>query len=257
MATKSFHATIALVMILCYLSPQILTASGCLESQNCAGCYNAKCTACKTGYYPSGNNCVNTTKITNCRTYNADGTCHYCDWPYYLSKKGECQAYCTNVTTWIRDTAGNRCMALGSSSWYKTDTVSYAGPAGTCGTGDLYCMLCRKSVPELRSDGSRVYGQITAVTSTISATGDGCDVVGQDLIVKNCMYYDSNSLCHQCIKGFALTPDGSACVDDSNGVSHCKQYLTLFGDKCAVCHNGYYASDEDTCSKSATTTATS
>lgn len=255
MTPRYLQAMIALILILGYLSPQILALNKCAESQKCAGCYDGKCTACMTGFYRSGNTCVNTTKITNCRTYNVDGTCEYCDYGYQGTKLGACMQYCTNFLTSIRDAPGNRCMAV-SSITEGTPTISYKGPAGACATRTaLRCTLCRKSMPSYRWPSVTVYGAM-GTSTTYKSTIDGCDDVQQALYVKNCMYYDESLQCKQCIKGFALTPDHGACVDKTNGVSNCKKYLDMFGDRCAICHDGYYASDVDTCSKVSTVTAT-
>jgi hypothetical protein len=151
MATIPFRTTIALILIVCYLSPQILTASGCTEAQNCSGCYNAKCIGCKTGYFKSGDNCANSPVVTSCRTYNPDGTCLYCTWPMVLTKKGECKSFCKNVTTWLQDTVGNKCVAVGSNPAHSSDK-SYNGPAESdCEVSkETVCQLCRKSQPQMR-----------------------------------------------------------------------------------------------------------
>ena len=150
MAPSPLRATIALILIVCYLSPQILAADGCTETQNCSGCYNAKCIGCKTGYFRSGNNCINAPLVTSCRTYNPDGTCRYCAWPLVLSRKGECKAFCENVTTWLQDTLGNKCVAVGTNP-NTSLTTSYNGATTNCGAdSETFCQLCRKSQPQMR-----------------------------------------------------------------------------------------------------------
>jgi hypothetical protein len=153
MATTPLRATIALILIVCYLSPQILTASGCTEAQNCSGCYNAKCIGCKTGYFKSGDNCTNSPVVDSCRTYNPDGTCLYCTWPMVLTKLSECRSYCTALTTWLQDKVGNKCVAVGSNP-LATTTWSYKNSDTSltdCKSDEeTACQLCRKSQPQMR-----------------------------------------------------------------------------------------------------------
>jgi hypothetical protein len=150
MATTPLRATIALILIVCYLSPQILAASSCTEAQNCSGCYNAKCIGCKTGYFKSGDNCTNSPVVTFCRTYNPDSTCRYCTWPMVLTKKGECKSFCKALTKWLQEKLGNKCVAVGSNPW-DTSTHAYNGASLDCGkNSETVCQLCRKSQPQMR-----------------------------------------------------------------------------------------------------------
>lgn len=200
------------------------------------------------GYYQSGTTCV-ATSVTNCSETDASGNCIHCTWPYVLTKTGTCTNNCTNATTVFQQTAGNRCVSIGASqSSTSTNTLT---ASSTCAASELKCLRCRMSIPSNLNMGTNgEFGIASLATSTTNTSIDGCTDVSKTYQVRYCMFYNSAMMCDQCFKGYVLTADSYACVEDSNGPSNCRQLGDLYGKTCKRCHDSYYADDEDTCKSS-------
>jgi len=231
------------------------TLGGCTYAQNCSGCYDNKCINCRAGYnITADGSCKwgNISATTDyCVEYDMNNNCLQCSWPWVLTKIGTCTQNCSDATTTFQVTAGNRCVSVGTSASMLVSNTLTAG--STCVADELKCLRCRMSMPynyQILAENGMVflsYSTAASADGVVSTSIDGCGDVAKKYEVKYCLYYNSALMCDQCQRGFVLTPDSLACVEDSNGPSNCRKLMDLYGRMCKVCHDGYYASDIDSC----------
>ena len=203
-----------------------------------------------TGYMlnSSTKKCITGT-IINCSVYSPDGTCFQCAFPYLMNKLGACSAMCSNLATIVRDTVGNRCVAIASTPGQNTN-ANLGSTATTCVANELYCQRCRFSLPTTSSAATFQYGCMSlTLPNARNAQSDGCNEVSNDYFTQNCLYYGMDLMCDQCIEGYSLTSDKQGCIKSTGYVSNCRQFLPGFGDRCLICNELYYMKNNKSCVK--------
>ena len=208
---------------------------GCKQNPNgIRGCRiyksSVECIACDENQYLQENDCIDiepSLRIENCQYYSDLNTCSKC-LNGHLLENNECiESIAKNCLT---QTDINTCTSCPKKHGLQTSAeitncvpVEIQNCIKHSEEFPFRCLVCEKEFyPNNKGGCNRVNSRIG-----------------------NCLYYESNIHCIQCLKGFVLSKDKRSCESRYSKYldPNCNSYKQLNNPICAQCNYGYYFKD--------------
>lgn len=164
------------------------------------------CITCTLNYFLANNTCTLSTLIPECLTYSANNTCSGCVFGYFLLNNTCVNPIANNCATYANISACETCPAA----------FGLLKSATTIDCVDSVIGNCLKTTP------NAPFSCLTCQTGYFPDVGGVCSQIVTT--IANCLVYDTNLTCFQCVSGAVLSFSKTFCDTFS--------YLALIDPKC-------------------------